>query len=141
MSITRVLVIGAGTMGQGIAQVALQAGYDVTLSDVALPVLERGAARLRDGLETAVAKGRLEATARDQALARLTTSTDARAAAGTADLVIEAVPESVEIKRAVYATVDGALRPGAILASNTSSLGIGDLAARRAPPERLHGMH
>src|SRR6185436_18621173 len=95
----RVLVVGAGTMGQGIAQAALQAGYDVVLSDVAAPPLERGLERLREGLETAVAKGKIDPAARDQALGRLGSTTDARAAAAEADLVIEAVPESIAIKR------------------------------------------
>ncbi|HUD71847.1 MAG TPA: 3-hydroxyacyl-CoA dehydrogenase family protein [Dongiaceae bacterium] len=141
MPIQRVLVVGAGTMGQGIAQAALQAGYDVTLSDVAAPPLERGLARLREGLETAVAKGKLDPPARDQALGRLGSTTDARAAAAAADLVIEAVPESIEIKRSLYAAIDAALRPEAILASNTSSLGIADLAGGLARPERFLGMH
>ena len=141
MPIQRVLVIGAGTMGQGIAQVALQAGCDVTLSDVAADPLERGLARLREGLETAVAKGKIAAAARDQALRRLASTTDARAAAAQADLVIEAVPESITIKRSLYAAIDAALGPDAILASNTSSLGIAELSRGLARPERFLGMH
>jgi 3-hydroxybutyryl-CoA dehydrogenase len=141
MPIQRVLVVGAGTMGQGIAQTALQAGYDVTLSDVAAPPLERGLARLKEGLETAVAKGKIDPVARDQALGRLGVTTDARAAAAEADLVIEAVPESITIKRSLYAAIDAALGREAILASNTSSLGIADLARGLARPERFLGMH
>ncbi len=141
MPIQRVLVVGAGTMGQGIAQAALQAGYDVTLGDVAAPPLERGLARLKEGLETAVAKGKIDPAARDLALARLGSTTDARAAAAEADLVIEAVPESITIKRSLYAAIDTALRPEAILASNTSSLGIAELARGLARPERFLGMH
>lgn len=141
MPIEKVLVIGAGTMGQGIAQVALQAGYDVTLSDVAGPALERGAGRVREGLAIGVAKGKLDPAARDQALGRLKTTTDPRAAAAGADLVIEAVPESMEMKRAVYASIDVTIRSGAILASNTSSLGIADLASGLSRPGRFLGMH
>ncbi|HKQ96769.1 MAG TPA: 3-hydroxyacyl-CoA dehydrogenase family protein [Candidatus Polarisedimenticolia bacterium] len=141
MPIDRVLVVGAGTMGQGIAQVALQAGYRVTLSDVDAGVVERGAGRVRDGLATALAKGKIDAATHAGALERLVPTTDARAAAAEADLVIEAVPESMAIKRALYEVIDPALRPGAILASNTSSLGIGELAAGLTRPARFLGMH
>jgi 3-hydroxybutyryl-CoA dehydrogenase len=141
MPIARIAVIGAGTMGHGIAQVALQGGYEVVLCDSVAEVLERGATHLRAGLDKSVEKGRLNAAECDAALARLTRTTDARAAAAGADLVIEAVPERLEIKRAVFALLEEAAAPGAILASNTSSLSIGALAAGLRRPERLLGMH
>ena len=141
MPIARIAVIGAGTMGHGIAQVALQGGYEVALSDSVAEVLDRGIAMLRAGLDRSVEKGRLDPADRDAALARLTRATDARAAAAGADLVIEAVPERLEIKRAVFAVLEEAAAPEAILASNTSSLSIGALAAGLRRPQRLLGMH
>jgi 3-hydroxybutyryl-CoA dehydrogenase len=141
MSIARIAVIGAGTMGHGIAQVALQGGYEVALCDSVAEVLDRGVTMLRNGLDKAVEKGRLGPADRDAALARLTPATDARAAAAGAGLVIEAVPEQLETKRAVFAILEEAAAPDAILASNTSSLSIAALAAGRRRPERLLGMH
>jgi len=141
MPIARIAVVGAGTMGHGIAQVAVSAGYMVSLCDSAPEVLQLGAGRLRAGLDRAVEKGRLTPDERDAALARLDTTSDTRAAAAAADLVIEAVPERMEIKRAVFALVEEAAAPGAILASNTSSLSIKALAAGLGQPQRFLGMH
>jgi len=141
MPVARIAVVGAGTMGHGIAQVALQAGYTVSLCDSAPEVLERGAAMVRSGLEKGVEKGRLAPADRDAALARLATTTDTGAAAAGADLVIEAVPERMDIKLPVFALLEEAAAPGTILASNTSSLSIGALAAGLRHPQRFLGMH
>jgi len=104
-------------------------------------VLDRGAAMVRAGLDRAVEKGRLAPADRDTALGRLAATTDTGAAAAVADLIIEAVPERMEIKRSVFALIEEAAAPLAILASNTSSLSIGALAAGLGHPQRFLGMH
>jgi 3-hydroxybutyryl-CoA dehydrogenase len=141
MPIARIAVIGAGTMGHGIAQVALQAGFAVALCDSVPEVLERGVALLRAGLDKAVEKARLGSADRDAALGRLRPTTDTRAAVADADLVIEAVPERLDVKRAVFELLEEAAAPEAILASNTSSLSIAALADGLRRPGRLLGMH
>jgi 3-hydroxybutyryl-CoA dehydrogenase len=141
MSIDRITVVGAGTMGHGIAQVAAAAGYAVTLCDAAPDVLARGLGLIRSGLERSVEKGRLSPEARAAALGRLITGTDPGDAARDADLVIEAVPERIDIKRGVFDVLEEAAPPSCILASNTSSLSIGALAAGLRRPERFLGMH
>jgi len=135
-----VAVAGAGTMGHGIAQVAAQAGYDVRLAD-AVPGAARAAlGRIRDNLEGGVRRGKVTAAERDAALARIAFFDDAAAAARGADLVIEAAPEDLEIKRALFARLSTAA-PGAVLATNTSSLSIADIASAAAAPGRVVGMH
>ena len=138
--IGRIGVVGAGTMGHGIAQVAAQSGYEVTLVDSAPAALERGMAAIGKGLARLVDKGKLAAEARDQALARV------KPAAGIdeladADLVIEAVVERLEVKRAVLSGLDAACPPATILATNTSSISITKLAAATKRPEQVIGMH
>jgi len=135
-----VAVAGAGTMGHGIAQVAAQAGYDVRLAD-AVPGAARAAlGRIRDNLEGGVQRGKVTAAERDAALARIAAFDDAAAAATGADLVIEAAPEDLEIKRALFSRLSAAA-PGAVLATNTSSLSIADIASAAAAPGRVVGMH
>jgi 3-hydroxybutyryl-CoA dehydrogenase len=133
-------VIGAGTMGHGIAQVAAQSGYDVLLVDTAPQALERGMAQIGKGLERLVTKGKLPAEERDQALARVA-SHDRLAALERADLVIEAVVEKLEVKGAVFAELDRVCPPHTILASNTSSISITKLAGATSRPARVIGMH
>ncbi len=138
--IERVGVVGAGTMGAGIAQLAAGAGLAVTLYDVTDELLERGLGRIRAGYERAVGRGRLALDERDAALARLATTTrlDDLAAAG---VVIEAAPEDLALKRQLFAQLDRICAPDAILASNTSSLSITAIAGATARPERVAGMH
>jgi len=133
-------VVGAGTMGNGIAQVAAQAGFDVVLVDVVPVALERGLAAIDRSLERLVAKGKLEATARDAARARIRTG-EALVALADCDLVVEAVVERFEVKRQVLAELDAMLRPAAILASNTSSISITKLAAQTGRAGQVIGMH
>lgn len=138
--ITRVGIVGAGTMGAGIAQVMAQAGLSVTLIDQTEAFVAKGLATVAVGLDRLVSKGRLDASERDAILARITTSTETIAMAGV-DLAIEVVPERFEIKRDVLRGIANAIGPEAIIASNTSSISITALAALVARPERVIGMH
>ena len=133
-------VVGAGTMGHGIAQVAAVAGYRVVLVDVAPAALERGLAGIAKSLGKLVDKGKLTAEASAAAQARLSTTTDL-AALSEADLAIEAVVEKLEVKTAVLRQLDAVCPPHAILATNTSSISITKLAAATKRPGRVIGMH
>ena len=137
----RVAVLGAGTMGRGIAQAAAQAGCAVSLRDVSDEMLERARAAIRATLDGGVSRQKLTEEARDTALAAIVTTTDLARAVRDAELVIEAVPEELALKRAVLAEVEAAAPPTAIIASNTSSLSIGALADGSRRPERVVGMH
>jgi 3-hydroxybutyryl-CoA dehydrogenase len=139
-SIRTIGVVGAGTMGHGIAQVAAQSGYQVILVDAVPAALERGRAQIGKGLERLVSKGKLAAEDRDQALGRLTTGGDLAALAG-AGLVVEAVVEREDVKRNVLSELDRACPAGTILATNTSSISITRLAAATSRPEKVIGMH
>ena len=137
----RVAVIGAGTMGHGIAQVAALAGYDVALVDAVPAALERAFERIRRNLDEGVARGKVEPTAREAALARLAAAPDVAAAVAGADVVIEAVPERLEVKRSVLVEAEAGAPAGALLASNTSSLSITELQSGLARPGRMLGLH
>ncbi|WP_030621232.1 3-hydroxyacyl-CoA dehydrogenase family protein [Streptomyces sclerotialus] len=136
----KLAVIGAGLMGSGIAQVSAQAGWDVTLRDVTDGALARGRGGIEASYEKFVAKGKLEAAAAEQALARITTTTDLDAAAD-ADIVVEAVFEKIEIKREIFQELDKLVREDAVLASNTSAIPITKIAAATSRPERVVGTH
>lgn len=137
----RVAVLGAGTMGHGIAQVAALAGFSVTLRDVVDAALERGIVGIRRSLEKGVEKGKVSRAVADAALARVVLSTDLVAAVRDADVVVEAVPERLELKRRVLGEVALHARESCVLASNTSSLSIGAIAGGVPHPERVVGMH
>ncbi|MBV8203319.1 MAG: 3-hydroxybutyryl-CoA dehydrogenase [Acidobacteria bacterium] len=139
-SIGRIGIVGAGTMGHGIAQVAVASGYEVVLADTAPAALERGAAQVAKGLGRLVDKGKLAAEERERALARLATAADL-AAFERVDLAIEAVVERLEVKLAVLAELDRRCPPHAILATNTSSISITRLAAATRRPALVIGMH
>jgi 3-hydroxybutyryl-CoA dehydrogenase len=139
-SIQTIGVVGAGTMGHGIAQVAAQSGYDVVLVDVVPEALARGREQIGKGLERLVSKGKLAAEDRDRALSRVATGGDL-AALERADLVVEAVVERLEVKQRVLAELDRACPPRVILASNTSSISITRLAGATARPDKVIGMH
>lgn len=140
MEVQKVLVVGAGQMGAGIAQVAAQAGLEVILNDVAEEFLQRGLKTIEQNLDRSVAKGRLTVEEKEATLARIKPSVEL-AAGADADLAIEAVVEKLEIKRDVFQKLDALLSPEAILASNTSSLPITQLAAFTKRPARFIGMH
>jgi 3-hydroxybutyryl-CoA dehydrogenase len=133
-------VIGAGTMGNGIAQVFSQSGFDVRLVDVAPPMLERARATIDKSLSKFVEKGKLAAADRDAALARLSTSTSVDDLA-TADYIVEAIVEDADAKRAIFGRLDAITRPDVILASNTSSISITLIGAATKRPDKVLGMH
>ncbi|GAO06426.1 3-hydroxyacyl-CoA dehydrogenase family protein [Streptomyces lydicamycinicus] len=136
----KLAVIGAGLMGSGIAQVSAQAGWDVVLRDVTDEALARGKGGIEASYEKFVAKGKLAASDAEQALARITTSTDLEAAAD-ADIVVEAVFERIEIKREIFQALDKLVKDEAVLASNTSAIPITKIAAATTRPERVVGAH
>ena len=133
-------VIGAGTMGSGIAIAALDAGLEVLLLEQDAAALERGAARIREHYDSRAAAGKMSRKTADECLARLEASTD-WAALSASDLVIEAVFEDIEVKREVFARLDRFARPGAILASNTSYLDLDAIAQATSRPQDVIGLH
>ena len=139
--IRRIAVIGAGTMGHGIAQVAAMAGHRVTLFDVDFVAAETGLQKIRKNLDKGVQLGKVSDATRETTLAALRTSTELADAVIEADLVIEAAPESMELKQAIFADVEARVDPEAMLATNTSSLSIGTIAGGLRHPERLLGLH
>jgi 3-hydroxybutyryl-CoA dehydrogenase len=140
MNLSTIGVIGAGTMGNGIAQICAAAGLSVVMVDVSDAALARGMGALGGSLERLVKKDKLKAAERDAVLARLRTTTD-YSQLSAADLVIEAATENLEIKRGILQRADALLRSDAVLATNTSSISITTLAAATAHPERFIGMH
>lgn len=140
MNVQSIGVIGAGTMGHGIAQVAAAAGFEVVMIDVAEAALARGRAAIAAGLERAVLKGKLEAAARDATLARLRTATEPEALAGCS-LIVEAATENLELKLRILRQAESVAAPEAVLATNTSSISISQLAAVMQRPERFVGLH
>jgi len=140
MTIETLGVIGAGTMGNGIAQTAAVSGLKVVLIDVTEAALAKGMAALGSSLERLVAKGKLDTGARDAALARIETSTDYRRLAAV-DLVVEAATENVELKTCILKQIEAIVSPSTIVASNTSSISITALAATLSEPARFIGMH
>lgn len=140
MQIKKVLVAGAGQMGNGIAQVTAQAGYDVVMTDIAQEFVDKGMASIQKNLGRAVDKGRLGAEERDATLARISTGLSYDAGAD-ADLFIEAAPEIIDLKRQIFTQAVATLRDDAIIATNTSSLMVAELAAAAGVPERFIGIH
>jgi 3-hydroxybutyryl-CoA dehydrogenase len=139
--IRRVAVVGSGTMGNGIAHVCAQGGLEVALVDLEPALLERGLETISRNLERQVRKGVLTPEERDGALGRIRTGTDRAAAVAEVELVVEAVPERAELKYELFAELDRLAPEGAILASNTSSISITEIAARTSRPEKVIGMH
>ena len=138
--IKTVAVLGAGTMGNGIAHVFARAGYRVILRDVEQRFLDHALETIEKNLDREIKKGKLAEAEKATVLGRLQPVTNMRAIAA-ADFVVEAVPEKIEIKRAVLTEADGILRPEVILASNTSSIAMTTLAAMTKRPDRFVGMH
>ncbi len=133
-------VIGAGTMGAGIAMVFANAGIDVWLADISDVAIQKGMATIRRTYETSVGRGSLAPSAMERALSRIRSTTD-YATFAHADLVVEAAFERMDIKREIFAKLDVVMRPGAILATNTSSLNIDDIAAATTRPQDVVGVH
>ncbi|TVP75872.1 MAG: 3-hydroxybutyryl-CoA dehydrogenase [Gemmatimonadales bacterium] len=140
-NIRTVAVIGGGTMGNGIAHVMAQGGLDVVLVDLSADVLQRAVETIGKNLDRQVRKNRISEADRDATLARIRTETDRAAGVAEADLVVEAVPERAELKAEVFADLDAHAPAHAILASNTSSISITEIAASTSRPEKVIGMH
>ncbi|MGZ3460701.1 MAG: 3-hydroxyacyl-CoA dehydrogenase family protein [Archangium sp.] len=140
MATEHIIVVGAGQMGSGIAQVALQAGMRVTLVDVSKEGLAKGAERIKAGLKKLVEKGKLDAARLEAASANLATATSATEVKDV-DFAIEAVTENEDLKRRIFVELDGVVKPGGILATNTSSIPITRIAAATKRPENVIGMH
>ncbi|MDP2728582.1 MAG: 3-hydroxyacyl-CoA dehydrogenase family protein [Dehalococcoidia bacterium] len=141
MEIKTICVLGAGTMGSGIAQVAAQSGYQVVLRDMNEDLLTKGMSMIRRSLERLAKVGQIESSLVEVALSRIRTTTDMIEAAQAAQVVIEAVPERLELKQSIYKELDQACPPETILASNTSGLSITSMASVAQHRERIVGMH
>lgn len=140
MGIQTVAVIGAGTMGNGIAHIFAQHGYGVQLIDISTDALNRAIGAIDKNLGRQVTKGIITETTKKDALDRISTSSDMREA-GKTDFVVEAASENFEVKAKIFRMLDEVTRPGVILASNTSSISITQLAAVTRRPESVIGMH
>jgi len=140
MAIDTIGVVGAGTMGNGIAQAFAVAGHAVTMTDIGQPQVDRGAKTIDGSLERLVKKEKMSAGDKAAVLGRIRTSTDV-AALKDCDLLIEAATENLELKLKLFAQIDSLAKPGAILASNTSSISVTRLAAATKRPDKVIGMH
>ncbi|HQZ02902.1 MAG TPA: 3-hydroxybutyryl-CoA dehydrogenase [Thauera sp.] len=140
MTIGKIGVVGAGTMGNGIAQAFAVAGLDVVMMDVGEAQVQRGLATIGASLDRLIKKDRMSAAQKDAAMARIATTTTVTAM-GDRDLVIEAATENLALKLRIFAELDAAMKPDAILASNTSSISITKLAAGTKRPSQVIGMH
>jgi 3-hydroxybutyryl-CoA dehydrogenase len=141
LSFERIAVVGAGTMGNGIAHVAAQHGKSVVLVDVDPAQLERALATIAKNLDRQIKKDLIDETAKADTLLRIETATDLVVAAAEVDVVVEAVPERADLKYAIVEAADAAAKPEAIIATNTSSISITEIAARTGRPDRVIGMH
>jgi 3-hydroxybutyryl-CoA dehydrogenase len=141
MSIDRIAVVGGGTMGNGIAHVAAQNGRFVRLLDVSQDVLDSALATIARNLDRQIKKGALDEAAKEAILGRIETGTDLATGVSDVQLVVEAVPEKMELKRTIFTTLDASAPAEAILASNTSSISITEIAAVTGRPDKVIGMH
>ena len=135
-----IVVIGAGTMGNGIAHTAAASGMDVTLIDVQKPILERAMSTISANLQRGVDKGRMSAGEKQAVLGRIQSTTDMQALAA-ADIVVEAIVENLPAKSSLFQKLDGLTPPACVLASNTSSISITKIAASTKRPDKVIGMH
>ena len=140
MGIERIAVLGAGQMGNGIAQVAACAGYQVVMIDIKQDYLDNGLSAIENSLSRVVKKEKITQEQADQAISLISTSTE-KTSAADADLVVEAIPEIPELKFSTFAELDTICKPEAILASNTSSISINAIADATSRPDRVIGMH
>lgn len=136
-----VTVLGAGTMGHGIAQVAAMSGYDVVLNDVDPEALGRGIQRILANIDKGVQKGKVDRGDADSAVGRIQADANLETAVGSADLVIESAPERMDLKKEIFSRIGEMAPQGAVLATNTSSLSVTEIASVSGRPERVVGMH
>jgi len=137
----KVVVLGAGTMGRGIAQVSALAGYQTVLSDISPEVLQAGVDGIQDFLAKGIARGKTTEGQRDQCMANLRWTTDLPEAVADADLVVEAVPENMDLKKRIFADLNQRTPAQAILATNTSSLSVDEIAQASGRPAQVIGAH
>ncbi|PKR81752.1 3-hydroxybutyryl-CoA dehydrogenase [Brumimicrobium salinarum] len=137
----KVAVIGAGTMGNGIAHVFAQFGYEVSLVDISQDSLDKGMATIEKNLDRMVSKEKISADDKTSTLSRLSTFTSTEEGVKTADLIVEAATENEDLKYKIFEQLDKAAKPEAILATNTSSISITKIAAVTSRPEKVIGMH
>ena len=137
---TKIVVIGAGTMGNGIAHTAAASGFDTTLIDVDQPILDRALSTISANLQRGVDKGKMTADEKQAVMARINATAD-MASVGAADLVVEAIVENLAAKTALFEKLDRLTKPECILSSNTSSISITKIAASTKRPEKVIGMH
>ena len=140
MEIEHIAIIGAGQMGNGIAQVSSCAGYRVTMIDIKEEFLEKGMNTINNSLNKLVSKGKMSEIEAESAISRISISTD-KSSASNADLVVEAIPEVLSYKTSLFAELDSLCKPEAILATNTSSISIDSIASSTNRPDRVIGMH
>lgn len=136
-----VAIVGAGTMGQGIAYAAAVAGYTVAITDVSSDALSRAMDSIRVAIRGGVERGKLSRVEHDESLARISAQATLEDAVGEASIVVEAVPEILTLKRALFARIDASAAEATLLASNTSSLSISEIAGGANKPERVVGLH
>ena len=141
MSIQKVTIIGAGTMGNGIAHVFAQSGFDVSLVDIKQEFLDKALETIKGNLARQVKKGALSEADASSTTSRIKTSTNMEDAAKNADFIVEAATENYELKKKIFATLDANAKEGVILATNTSSISVTELAAITKRAERVIGMH
>ena len=141
MDIRSITVVGAGTMGNGIAHVFAQSGFDVTLNDIDQKYIDKGLSTIAGNLDRQIKKGTLTPEQKQATLSRIKTDTNLSQAASHADLVVEAATENKQVKLDVFKTLDGSAPQNAILASNTSSISITEIAAATLRPHKVIGMH
>ncbi|MDY5912449.1 MAG: 3-hydroxybutyryl-CoA dehydrogenase [Inconstantimicrobium porci] len=136
----KIFVLGAGTMGSGIAQAFAQKGYEVIVRDIKDEFVDRGLGNIRKGLEKRVARGKMTEEDKDAILSKISGTTDMNLAADC-DLVVEAAVENMKIKQSIFAELDKICKPETVLASNTSSLSITEVAVATGRPDKVIGMH
>jgi len=141
MAIKKVTVLGAGLMGNGIAQVCAQAGYEVVMRDIEDRFVENGMSAIRKNLERSVKKGKMSEDDMNAVLGRITGMVDLADALADPDIVIEAAPENMELKKSIYSEVDALAPEKTIFASNTSSLSVTEMASATKRPGKFIGMH
>ncbi len=139
--VKKIAVLGSGAMGHGIAQVCIQAGFTVIMRDIKQEFLDNGVAKIREGLDFLVGKGKMTAADKDRTLSLLTTTLDTKEAVKDVQLVIEAVPEIMDLKKTVFKEVSDACPAAAILATNTSTMSISEIGSVVKNPERFVGLH
>jgi 3-hydroxybutyryl-CoA dehydrogenase len=141
MAISSVAVIGSGIMGHGISQVAATAGMSVRLNDISDDILEKAKSKIESSLERGISKGKIDKQDKQAILDRITCMSDFTAAVDDIDLIVEAVPEDLTLKKEIFKKLDECSKPEAILASNTSQYSITEIASVVRNPSRVIGMH